>query len=180
MIDEMAKSIPDGCSIRDVLEMPGSPLEKMYREDLDCRKCVDLALKLEGNAFATGQHAAGVLISPARVDDYVPVMTAKDGSIVAAYPMGILEELGMLKADLLGLRNLDVIADTIRLIKQTKGIQLTNDDLLALVDDPNSYKLVAEGKTNGIFQIESRGMTEYAKQLKVRNIDELSALISLG
>lgn len=179
MIDEMAKSIPDGCSITDVLEMPGSPLEKMYREDLDCRKCVDLALKLEGNAFATGQHAAGVLISPARVDDYVPVMTAKDGSIVAAYPMGILEELGMLKADLLGLRNLDVIADTIRLIKQTKGIQLTNDDLLALVDDPNSYKLVAEGKTNGIFQIESRGMTEYAKQLKVRNIDELSALISL-
>lgn len=180
LIDEMAKSIPlGGVSISEVIAVNEAPLTKMYNSDPDVKRCIDLALKLEGNAYSTGQHAAGVLIAPSRVDDYVPVMTSKDGDVVAAYDMTTLEELGMLKADLLGLRNLDVIDNCLKMVEKTRGLKLGRNFLKELIDDPNTYKLVAEGKTNGIFQIESKGMTEYAKQLKVKNIDELSALISL-
>ena len=118
------------------------------------------------------QHMhAGVVITNDPVDTYVPLAT-NDGNIVAQYTMVLLEELGLLKMDFLGLRTLSVIANCLELIKKNRGIDVVFDDKM---DDPKVYKLWQEGKTFGIFQFESTGITNFMKELKPDCFEDIVA-----
>ena len=117
----------------------------------------------------------GVVITKNPVDTYVPLYV-NDGNVTTQYTMTLLEELGLLKMDFLGLRTLTVIADTIKLVKQNRGIDVVFDDNM---DDPNVYKLWADGKTVGIFQFESQGMTNFMKELKPDGLEDIIAGVSL-
>ena len=118
---------------------------------------------------------AGVVITKNPVDTYVPLYV-NDGNVTTQYTMTLLEELGLLKMDFLGLRTLTVIADTIKLVKQNRGIDVVFDDTM---DDPNVYKLWGDGKTVGIFQFESQGMTNFMKELKPDGLEDIIAGVSL-
>ena len=118
------------------------------------------------------QHMlAGVVITKDPVDTYVPLAT-NDGNIVAQYTMVLLEELGLLKMDFLGLRTLSVIANCLELIKKNRGIEVNFDDKM---DDPKVFKLWQEGKTYGIFQFESTGITNFMKELKPDCLEDIVA-----
>ena len=114
---------------------------------------------------------AGVVITKDPVDTYVPLAT-NDGNIVAQYTMVLLEELGLLKMDFLGLRTLSVIANCLELIKKNRGIDVVFDDKM---DDPKVFKLWQEGKTFGIFQFESAGITNFMKELKPDCLEDIVA-----
>ena len=178
LVDKVAKLIPMDGDLREIMEQ-SLELSSLYQTDNNVKQILDLAIGIQGTPSATSQHAAGIIIAPSRVDDYVPLMRSKDGEPVAAFDMSTLEELGMLKCDFLALKNLDIIDECVELVEKNRGIKITRQDLLNFVDDPNTYKLIAEGKTLGLFQVESEGMSSYAKQMKIANIDELSALLSL-
>lgn len=113
----------------------------------------------------------GVVITKDPVDTYVPLAT-NDGNIVAQYTMVLLEELGLLKMDFLGLRTLSVIANCLELIKKNRGIDVIFDEKM---DDPKVYKLWQEGKTFGIFQFESTGITNFMKELKPDCLEDIVA-----
>ena len=118
------------------------------------------------------QHMlVGVVITKDPVDTYVPLAT-NDGNIVAQYTMVLLEELGLLKMDFLGLRTLSVIANCLELIKKNRGIEVNFDDKM---DDPKVFKLWQEGKTYGIFQFESTGITNFMKELKPDCLEDIVA-----
>ena len=122
------------------------------------------------------QHMhAGVVITKNAVDTYVPLYV-NDGNVVAQYTMTLLEQLGLLKMDFLGLRTLTVIQDTINLVKQTRGIDVKFDEEMA---DPKVYKLWQDGKSSGIFQFESQGMTNFMKELKPDCLEDIIAGVSL-
>lgn len=180
VVDQVAKAIPDtpGISLKQAFD-ESATLTEMYQHNIDAKSMIDIGFAIEGNPASTGTHAAGILIAPGDVWEYVPVTLDKEGNLVAAFDMITLEELGMLKMDFLGLRNLDVIANTCKQVKRNKGINITLNDLIKLVDDPNSYKLLGRGLTKGIFQVESDGMAKYAKEMQISNIDEAAALLAL-
>lgn len=180
VVDEIAKAIPDiiGISIRDAFN-ESETLNDLYKSNKDAKNVIDLARSIEGNPSHTGSHAAGILIAPGNVSDYFPVIRSKDGDTIVAWDMNTLEELGGLKCDFLGLRNLDIITDTVDNVRLSRDIHITEDDLMNLIDDSNSYTLLGQGKTKGIFQTESEGMAMWGNQMNVSNIDEASALLAL-
>ena len=132
-------------------------------------------MALEGMPRQASTHACGVVITKDPVDTYVPLYV-RDNQISTQYIMTTLEELGLLKMDFLGLRTLTVIKDTINLVKETKGIDVEFDQEMS---DPKVYKLWQEGKTSGIFQFESQGMTNFMKELKPDCLEDLIAGVSL-
>jgi DNA polymerase III subunit alpha len=136
----------------------------------------DTATKLEGLTRGTGVHAAGVVIGDRDLSDYVPLTRANDGSIVSQYAMGPLGDVGMLKCDFLGLKTLTVIADAVALIhKHTPEFDVDRIPL----DDQATFDLLNKGETVAIFQLESGGMTGWARQFDIRDIEDLNALIAL-
>lgn len=151
-------------------------LRKEYEEDDFVRKVVDLAIKLEGSPRNTSTHAAGVLIAPDRVDNFVPL--SKNGEdITTQFNMVELESLGLLKMDFLGLRTLTDIDKAIKLVKKNKGIDI---DFYAMeYDDPKVYELISSGKTEAIFQLESGGMKRFMKDLKPDCLEDIIAGVSL-
>lgn len=118
---------------------------------------------------------AGVVITKDPVDTYVPLCT-NDGNVVAQYTMVLLEELGLLKMDFLGLRTLSVIANCLEIVKKNRGIDIVFDEKM---DDPKVYKLWQDGKTFGIFQFESTGITNFMKELKPDCLEDIVAGVSL-
>ena len=122
-------------------------------------------------------HAAGVVISQKSVDEYVPLARASDGSIVTQFTMTTLEELGLLKMDFLGLRTLTVIQKAVKLIEKNKGISLDMDHVD--YNDKAVYDMLGAGKTEGVFQLESAGMTSFMKELKPESLEDVIAGISL-
>ena len=146
-----------------------------YEIDETTKRIIDIARGLEGMPRNASTHACGVVITKDPVDTYVPLYV-NDGNVVAQYTMVLLEELGLLKMDFLGLRTLTVIQDCINLVKQNRGIDVIFDEKM---DDPNVYKLWQEGKTFGIFQFESSGMTNFMKELKPDCLEDLIAGVSL-
>lgn len=180
VVDEVAKAIPEtpGISLKQAFDESATLID-MYSNNVDAKSMIDIGFAIEGNPASTGSHAAGVLIAPDDVWEYVPVILDKEGKLVAAFDMVTLEQLGMLKMDFLGLRNLDVIANTRKQVKKNKNIDITLENLIQLIDDPNSYKLLAKGLTKGLFQVESDGMAKYAKEMQISNIDETAALLAL-
>ena len=165
----------------------GMTLQAAYDENPEFREIVEetpenrhlyeTALHMEGRARNAGVHAAGVVISKDPLVDYVPLYRGTDGQAVTSYEMKVLEKMGMLKMDFLGLSNLTVLAKAVANVKATEGIDL---DVKAFPeDDPKVWSLLAKGDTTGVFQLESDGMTRYIVQLKPESIRELSAMIAL-
>ncbi|HEY9687838.1 MAG TPA: DNA polymerase III subunit alpha [Coleofasciculaceae cyanobacterium] len=180
--DRLAKMIPfgPGIHLKDALE-DGMELKKASDSDPNVKKLVDLALSIEGTACNVGMHAAGVVISKEPLDTIVPVQFTKDGQesgqIVCQFPMGDVEKIGLLKMDFLGLRNLTIIDNTVKLVKQTCGD--TVDMRKLALNDAGTYEILTAGDTDGVFQLESGGMKALVKDLKPSVFEDIGALVAL-
>ena len=174
--DKLAKMIPNALhiTIKQALEQ-NKELDALYETDTDIHNLLDIAMALEGMPRQASTHACGIVITKDPVDTYVPLYV-RDDQISTQYIMTTLEELGLLKMDFLGLRTLTVIKDTIDLVKDNRGIDVEFDQGM---DDPKVYKLWQEGKSCGIFQFESQGMTNFMKELKPDCLEDLIAGVSL-
>ncbi|WP_161889237.1 DNA polymerase III subunit alpha [Pontibacter russatus] len=177
--NELAKMVP---------ETPGTTLAKAFMENLelasiregtDARAAVlKLAEKLEGSVRNTGIHAAGVIIAPDDITNYIPVSTSKDSDLlVTQFDGKVIESAGMLKMDFLGLKTLTIIKDAIELIKKNHGVEIDIDAIP--IDDEKTYQLYQRGDTIGTFQFESEGMRMYLKDLQPTNIEDLIAMNAL-
>ena len=174
--DSLAKMIPNELhiTIKKALEQ-NKELNDLYEKDEDIKKLLTIAMGLEGMPRQASTHACGIVITKEPVDNYVPLYV-RDNQISTQYVMTTLEELGLLKMDFLGLRTLTVIQDTIDLIKKNYGIDIEFDQDM---NDQKVYKLWQEGKSCGIFQFESQGMTNFMKELKPDCLEDLIAGVSL-
>ncbi|MBX2842200.1 MAG: DNA polymerase III subunit alpha, partial [Flammeovirgaceae bacterium] len=176
----LAKLVPDA---------PGTSLNKAFEEVSSLReikekdqglqgKVLNLAHTVEGSVRGTGIHAAGVIIAPDDLLEYIPVCTSKDADLlVTQFDGKVVESAGMLKMDFLGLKTLTIIKDAIRLIKKNHGVDIDIDEIP--LDDPKTFELYQAGKTVGTFQFESPGMQKYLKELKPTNIEDLIAMNAL-
>ena len=162
--DLIAKMIPTELNITIDKAMKMNPeLRNLYESDDTVKKLIDMSKRLEGLPRHTSMHAAGVVISQKPVVEYVPLSRASDGSLVTQFTMTTLEELGLLKMDFLGLRTLTVIQNAAKLVERDKGIALDMDKID--YDDKKVYAMLGAGKTEGVFQLESGGMTSFMKEL---------------
>ncbi|HEX4735243.1 MAG TPA: DNA polymerase III subunit alpha [Thermoleophilaceae bacterium] len=189
--DRLAKMIPDPIqgrppSFEDCLK-EGEELATAYRDDPDAKRIIDVARGLEGIVRNAGIHAAGVVISDRPLTEIVPVQLAEDRGagengersykIVTQYGMKPIEEIGLLKMDFLGLRNLDVIEAALDIIERSAG---ERPDMSTLpLDHPDTYKMLAKGDSIGVFQFESEGMREALKKVKPTEFNDLVALVAL-
>ena len=174
--DKLAKMIPMEVhiTIPKALEQ-NREFKELYESNPSVKQLIDIAIKLEGLPRQASTHACGIVITKDPVDTYVPLYV-NDGNISTQYTMNLLEELGLLKMDFLGLRTLTVISDTEKLVKQNRGIDVEYDKDM---NDPKVYKLWANGESVGIFQFESQGMTNFMKELKPDCLEDIIAGVSL-
>lgn len=177
-VDTIAKQIPNelGITIEKALTM-NPELRGMYESDENIKKLIDMSKRLEGLPRHTSMHAAGVVISSKAVDEFVPLSRASDGSITTQFVMTTLEELGLLKMDFLGLRNLTVIQKAMRLIEKSQGVKLDIDHID--FEDKAVLDSLGTGHTEGVFQLESAGMKNFMKELKPQSLEDIIAGISL-
>jgi DNA polymerase III subunit alpha len=188
--DRLAKLIPDPImgrspSFEDCLK-PGQPLRKACDEDATARQIVDVAQGLEGIVRNSSIHAAAVVIADRPLTDIVPLQLADAGTdengersyrTVTQFSMKPIEEIGILKMDFLGLRNLDVIEDALDIIERSTG---ERPDMTTLpLDDPKTYEMMARGDSTGVFQFESEGMREALKKVRPDEFNDLVALNAL-
>ena len=174
--DIIAKLVPRDLKITiDKALEQNVELKNMYDTDIEVRHTIDISRKLEGLARHASTHAAGVVITKEPVVNYVPLYEISD-QISTQFTMTTLEELGLLKMDFLGLRTLTVIYDTIKLVKKIRNIDVKFDDKY---DDKLTYKLLTEGKTLGVFQMESKGFIQMMMKLKPDTIEDIVVMISL-
>ncbi len=178
LCDSVAKMIPMvlGVTIKSALET-NPELKKLYENDAQIHELIDMSMRLEGLPRHTSMHAAGVVISPEAVDEFVPLSRGSEDTITTQYTMTTLEELGLLKMDFLGLRTLTVIQNAFRLINMQGGEQVSMDQID--YDDQKVFDMIGTGRTEGIFQIESSGMKSFMKELKPHSLEDLIAGISL-
>jgi DNA polymerase-3 subunit alpha len=181
-VNDLTKMVPD---------KPGTTLAGAFAEnqELDMIRrdeapdnlkgyILRLATQLEGSVRNTGIHAAGVIIAPDDITNYIPVSTSKDSDLlVTQFDGKVIESAGMLKMDFLGLKTLTIIVDALRLIKRNHGHDINIDDIP--LDDEKTYALYQRGDTIGTFQFESEGMRQYLKDLKPTNIEDLIAMNAL-
>ena len=170
-VDSVAKAIPMELGITIAIAMKMNPeLRAMYETDDSAKKLIDMAMRLEGLPRHTSVHAAGVVISPKPVDEFVPLSRASDGNITTQYTMVTLEELGLLKMDFLGLRTLTVIQNAIHGAFDVHDIDY---------NDKEVFDMISSGHTEGVFQLESAGMKNFMKELKPHSMEDIIAGISL-
>jgi DNA polymerase-3 subunit alpha len=152
-------------------------LKKEYENNATSKRVIDLASRLEGTIRSHGVHAAGVVITPEELVKYVPLEMAQKGVVATQYYMGAVDELGILKIDFLGLANLTIIKNAMRIVKKVYGVDI---DLATLtLDDPKVYELLSNGDTTGVFQFESAGMKRYLKELKPSEFNDIIAMGAL-
>jgi DNA polymerase III subunit alpha len=180
--DRIAKLVPDGASVSLTRAADEVPEFRALQKDSDpqIRKLLHYAHVLEGSARHTGVHAAGVIIAPGTVSDYVPVAVAKsknDEVLTTQYDGKWVESFGLLKMDFLGLKTLTVLNDALNLIRENHGIVIDIDDIP--LDDEPTYRLFQNAETVAIFQFESSGMREWLRKLKPTNLDDLIAMNAL-
>ena len=177
-VDNIAKMIPQELNITlDGALKQNRELKTLYDSDPEVKYLIDMSRRLEGLPRHASMHAAGVVICGKPVDEYVPLSRAADGSITTQYIMTTLEELGLLKMDFLGLRNLTVIQNAQRFIKKNRGIEL---DLMKIdYNDKKVLDYIGTGNTEGIFQLESAGMKNFMKELKPQSLEDIIAGIAL-
>lgn len=176
--DAIAKMIPKelGITINKALEM-NPEFREAYEGDQEIHRLVEMSRRLEGLPRHTTIHAAGVLIAPSDVDDFVPLSRGSDAAITTQYPAPTLEHLGLLKMDFLGLRTLTVIRDAVKNVEDMQGIRLDMDHVD--LEDKDVLDSLGTGKTEGIFQLESGGMKNFMKELKPHNLEDIIAGVSL-
>jgi DNA polymerase-3 subunit alpha len=176
--DQIAKMIPFGWSLTETMKrIPEFRL--FYERDEKAHKLIDFAKKLEGVARHASTHACGVVISDTPLDTICPLQhpTQDDTAIVTQYEMHSIEDLGLLKMDFLGLKNLTIIEDTLSRIYAVQGISLDIEQIPP--NDKKTYKLLQKGETIGVFQLESAGMQRYLKQLKPSEFEDIIAMVAL-
>ena len=175
-VDQIAKQVPNTLHITldDALRL-SKPLSDLYDTNDQVRKLIDTAKALEGMPRHASTHAAGVVITKKPVYEYVP-LAKNDESVVCQYVMTTLEELGLLKMDFLGLRNLTVLDDAVKMLQEHQpDFRLENIP----EDDKETFEMISRGQTSGVFQMESTGMTGVCVGLKPQNIEDITAIIAL-
>ena len=176
-VDRIAKMIPSGPHVTLERSLASSAeLKLVYENEYQAKKLIDMALKVEGLPRHASTHAAGVVITKDEVSTYVP-LSKNDEIIVTQYPMTTLEELGLLKMDFLGLRNLTVISQTEKMVKENVDTSFDINNIP--LDDKAVYAMLSQGRGEGIFQFESGGMKDVLTRLKPERIEDLIAVISL-
>ena len=178
LVDKVAKTIPTGPDVSLAAAAKDSPaLAEFIRNDKEVAQVIDIGSKLEGLSRHAGMHAAGVVITPEPVTNFVPLYRTNRDEIVTQYDMRVVERLGLLKMDFLGLRTLTVIDDAIKSADaETKG----KIDIESLpLDDPEVFRLFQEGRTKGVFQFESGGMVDLLRKAKPTRFEDLAALNAL-
>ena len=178
-VDAVAKQIPSGPGNLHITLAEALKLSKQLKDSYDSnpqiKQLIDTAMAIEGMPRNTSTHAAGVVITSRPVSDYVPLAT-NDGLPVTQYIMTTLEELGLLKMDFLGLRNLTILDDAVKMV-QRKEKDFTLKSIPE--NDPETMAMLSEGRTSGVFQMESAGMTGVCLGLKPQNIEDITAIIAL-
>lgn len=177
-VDLIAKLIPLGMTLKMSLDSVAE-LKDIYNSNAQVKECIDIAKKLEGVVRHASMHAAGVVISKDKLTEYCPLQEATKGDIstVTQYSMNPIEHLGILKFDFLGLSNLTIIQNAVRIIRKTKKPDF-DIDKINLKDAP-TYKLLARAETTGVFQLESDGMKRYLKELKPTVFEDIIAMVAL-
>ncbi len=183
--DKIAKVIPFGSqgfpmTIDHALESE-KEFAALYKKDKDVQRIIDLAKKIEGCARHVGVHAAGVVIAPSPLDNYVPVQPDPKGGgkLITQYDMHSVGEdgVGLLKFDFLGIKNLSILADAIERVKDRHGVEVDIENIP--LDDARTYDMLAQGETGGVFQLNGAAMTRYLKELRPTRIEDINAMIAL-
>jgi DNA polymerase-3 subunit alpha len=185
LADKIAKLVPIGAqgfpmTLKRALDEVAE-LKELYNNDKDTRAIIDMAQKIEGCARHISVHAAGVVISPTPLTDYVPLQydSKGDNKIITQYDMNSVGEdgVGLLKFDFLGIKNLSILADAVERVKKIENIEI---DIEAIpLDDKKTYEMLARGETIGLFQLNGSGMTKYLKELKPTVIHDINAMVAL-
>ena len=175
-VDRVAKLIPQGSTIYEAMNEVGE-LKKLIAEDKKLQELVDVSQRIEGIKRHVGVHAAGLLISKGDMTDYVPFTKSSKNVITTQYEGESLVSLGLLKMDFLGLKNLTIIDNAVKLIKEKRNVDVDIENLP--LDDEKTYGILKDGKAIGVFQMESSGMRELLKKLRPENIEDVIALIAL-
>ncbi|MEK7209439.1 MAG: DNA polymerase III subunit alpha, partial [Patescibacteria group bacterium] len=180
--DTIAKLIPLGSqgfpmTIDQALKITPE-LAQLYETDPISAEVINQAKKMEGCARHISVHAAGVVIAPRPLTEFVPLqLDPKGGKIITQYDMRAVEDAGLLKFDFLGIRNLSILGDTVKLAKQHRNIDVDIENIP--LDDKKSFALLAKGETAGLFQLNGAGMTKYLKDLKPTTIHDINAMVAL-
>ena len=179
--DRLAKMIPPPVQGRHIPLKESlknnSDLKNEYSNNEDARRVFDLAIKLEGTIRSHGVHAAGVVIAPDDIVKFTPLEKAQKGVVATQYSMGPIEQIGLLKMDFLGLSNLTIINNTLRIIKKVYETEVDISEIP--LDDDKAFKLFKRGDTTGVFQLESAGMKRYLKELRPTVIGDIIAMNAL-
>jgi DNA polymerase III subunit alpha len=178
--DQIAKLIPGGpdSDLKEALKEVDD-LKALYNSNPEAKKLIDTAMHLEGVVRHASVHACGTVISKDPLTEVVPLqLSPQDRSqVITQFEMHAIEDLGLLKIDFLGLSNLTIIEDTVRLVKELRGVNIKISDIS--LQDPKTYDLLQAGDTTGVFQFESSGMRRYMKDIKPTSLDDLVALVAL-
>lgn len=180
-VDVIAKLIPPPVQGRhiplsvSIVEDPD--LRKEYQSNERAKRLIDQAMRLEGTIRNNGVHAAGVVIAPEEIVKYTPLQRAQKGGVSTQYSMGPVEELGLLKMDFLGLSNLTIINNALRIIRKVYTTDINISEIP--LDDEKTFELLAKGDTTGVFQLESAGMKRYIRDLKPDAFEDIVAMVAL-
>jgi DNA polymerase-3 subunit alpha len=177
VVDRIAKLIPLNSSIEQALGT--DEIKKIYQSEPQARQILDTAKVVEGLARNVSIHAAGVIISKDPLNFHVPLQKMAGEEVVAQYEMNSVSDIGLLKMDFLGLRNLTVMKNCLEMIRKNKGIEVSLDLAHLPLDDEKTYKLLQDARTVGVFQLESSGMQGYLKQLRPDRFEDIVALCAL-
>ncbi len=181
--DRISKLIPMGAqgfpmTIDRALEEVAE-LREIYEKETEAKTIIDMAKKIEGCARHMGVHAAGVVIAPRPLTDFVALQfdTKGENKIITQYDMHAVEEAGLLKFDFLGIKNLSILADAVERVKKIEGIDVDIENIP--LDDQKTFDMLAKGETIGIFQLNGTGMTRFLKELKPSTIHDINAMVAL-
>ncbi len=180
--DRISKLIPFGkqgfpMTIKKAIEITPE-LTDLYKTDTETKELLDTAMQIEGLARHTSVHAAGVVIAPAPVTNFTPLLKETKGEVISTqYDMHGVEDAGLVKMDFLGIRNLSILGNAVEIVQREKGVKIDLEKIP--FDDTKAYEMMARGETMGLFQLGGSGMTRYLKELKPTNIFDIMAMISL-
>ncbi|HRY62897.1 MAG TPA: DNA polymerase III subunit alpha, partial [Candidatus Paceibacterota bacterium] len=180
--DRISKMIPMGAQgfpmtiKRAMEEVP--ELKTAYETEKDTKIIMDLAMKIEGTVRHCSVHAAGVVIAPTTLTDWVPLqIEPRAQKVITQYDMHVVEDMGLLKFDFLGIRNLAILGDAVRLVKKYHNVDVDLDNMP--MDDKKTFQMLARGETMGLFQLNGEGMTKYLKELKPSTMHDINAMVAL-
>lgn len=180
--DRLAKLIPLGSqgfpmTIDRAIDITPE-LKEIYKKEEDAKKIINLAKKIEGNTRHISVHAAGVVIAPKPLTEYVPLqLDPKGGKIITQYDMHAVEDAGLLKFDFLGIKNLASLADSVKRVKKLRKIDIDIENIP--LDDKKTFEMLARGETEGVFQLNGSGMTRFLKDLEPTTIHDINAMVAL-